>query len=430
MTANEPVKQTNPFEQLPDAGGAALQTIGTGGTMLNFADLAQSWRFCEILSKSALVPKAYQGQPASILVAFEWGANLGIYGLQALQCIAIINGKPGIYGDLGRAIVLRQDDLAEFAMWHEGTFAGGDLCGRCKIVRRRPGLFGNVPAVSFVADESYTAAMSKQAGTWGKNTHSSYPEPMAEWRAFWRAARKVYADALLGFHGAEELDAERIKPAVVVEVEAPGPRQSRSEQLKSELAGAPAVGDTYVAGDAENPGGEIDPTPSSKRRAPLNIKPEPAPEAQPDAEAGSDERAAIDLAMSNVLEGLVGQRPPGSSATQLEDSRDVRSWLAREIVWGFGKQWGDLNDAEARIVYDLVSKGKRLANHKLPNKKDFAREVRRFITQTEIGGSGAAELAAEADIAYDGGDPDALSKGDLEKLLDALRMHADLQGGD
>ena len=48
----------------------------------------------ETLSKSTLVPKGMIGKPADILIAMEYGVQLGIPYMQALQDIAVINGRP------------------------------------------------------------------------------------------------------------------------------------------------------------------------------------------------------------------------------------------------------------------------------------------------------------------------------------------------
>jgi hypothetical protein len=67
--------------------------------------LDEAMRFSEMLSKSQMVPKAYQGKPEDVLVAVQWGKELGLAPLQALQNIACINGKPSVYGDAAMALV-------------------------------------------------------------------------------------------------------------------------------------------------------------------------------------------------------------------------------------------------------------------------------------------------------------------------------------
>ena len=73
-------------------------------------NMEQAMRIAEMLAKSTLVPKAYQGQPANVLVAMAYGDSFGMQPLQAMQSVAVVNGMPGLYGDgllaeIGRAHV-------------------------------------------------------------------------------------------------------------------------------------------------------------------------------------------------------------------------------------------------------------------------------------------------------------------------------------
>ena len=67
--------------------------------------LNEAMEFSKILSQSAMIPRDYQGKPANVLVAVQWGMELGLAPMQALQNIAVINGKPSVYGDALLAMV-------------------------------------------------------------------------------------------------------------------------------------------------------------------------------------------------------------------------------------------------------------------------------------------------------------------------------------
>ena len=66
------------------------------------ATLTEAIQFSEMLANSSMVPKAYQGKPQDILVCVHWGYEMGLAPMQALQNIAVINGKPSVYGDAAR----------------------------------------------------------------------------------------------------------------------------------------------------------------------------------------------------------------------------------------------------------------------------------------------------------------------------------------
>lgn len=75
--------------------------IQTNFTPSNFQELM---RFAEIAAKTSFVPKIYQNSPHNILIAVQMGAELGLAPMQSLQNIAVINGKPSIYGDAMLAV--------------------------------------------------------------------------------------------------------------------------------------------------------------------------------------------------------------------------------------------------------------------------------------------------------------------------------------
>jgi hypothetical protein len=71
------------------------------------ATITEAMEFSKMLSESAMVPRAYQGKPQDIMVCVQWGYEIGLAPMQALQNIAVINGKPSVYGDAAMALVRR-----------------------------------------------------------------------------------------------------------------------------------------------------------------------------------------------------------------------------------------------------------------------------------------------------------------------------------
>jgi len=47
----------------------------------------------KMIATTQLIPKAYHNKPADVLVAFEFGRTLGLGYLQAVQNIAVVNGR-------------------------------------------------------------------------------------------------------------------------------------------------------------------------------------------------------------------------------------------------------------------------------------------------------------------------------------------------
>ncbi len=156
--------------------------------------LDEAMRFSEMLAKSSMVPKQYQNKPEDVLVAVQWGKELGLAPLQALQNIACINGKPSVYGDAALALV-QASQLCEGIDEHiegEGTTNPVAIC----IAKRR----GRNPVVSRFSVED-----AKRAGLWGKQgPWQSYPKRMLAMRARGFALRDAFPDALKGLITVEE----------------------------------------------------------------------------------------------------------------------------------------------------------------------------------------------------------------------------------
>lgn len=167
------------------------------------ATIDEAMRLSEMLSKSSMVPRAYQGKPEDILVATIWGREMGLATLQALQNIAVINGKPSVYGDAMMALV-QASPVCEGIDEHiegEGTANPVAVC----IAKRK----GRNPVIARFSVED-----AKRAGLWGKQgPWQAYPKRMLAMRARGFALRDAFPDVLKGLITAEEAqDYEEAKP--------------------------------------------------------------------------------------------------------------------------------------------------------------------------------------------------------------------------
>jgi len=152
----------------------------------------QALTFSQYLADSEMVPKNFRGKAGDCLIAMQWGYEVGLKPLQALQNISVINGKPGLYGDAGKAILLAAGCIIEE---DDIRIVENNQFGRCKITR--PGR----PPV----ERTFSLENAKTAGLWGKEgPWRTHPWRQMAWRAFWFAARDAAADLLKGLIGAEE----------------------------------------------------------------------------------------------------------------------------------------------------------------------------------------------------------------------------------
>ena len=150
----------------------------------------QALTFSKYLADSDLVPKDFKGRPGNCLVAIQWGAELGLKPLQAMQNLAVINGRPALWGDAVIALV-RSSPLCEYVV---ETDDGGTAT--CKVKRR------NEPEQvrTFSMDDAKAAGLAGKQGPWAQ-----YPKRMRQMRARAFALRDVFPDVLRGLPVAEEV---------------------------------------------------------------------------------------------------------------------------------------------------------------------------------------------------------------------------------
>ena len=158
------------------------------------ANLTEAVTFSDMLAKSSMVPKQYQGKPEDILVAVQWGYEIGLAPMQALQNISVINGRPSVFGDAALALVQasRHCEDIEETMEGEGTENPVAQCVAKRVNRK--------PVVS-----RFSVADAKRAGLWGKQgPWTQYPKRMLQMRARGFALRDAFPDVLKGLITAEE----------------------------------------------------------------------------------------------------------------------------------------------------------------------------------------------------------------------------------
>ncbi len=176
------VRQQSTEVAKPDFSDPATKLLLQQTQQLDLAyGLAQ--KFCQ----TELVPKAYRNKPADGAVAIQWGAEIGLQPLQAMQNIAVINGNPSLWGDSLIALV-KGSGLCEY-LQTEYIEENGNLICRC-ITKR-------VNEPEEYREFSWNDAIV--AGLANRDTYKNYPKRMLQNRARTHLLRDVYADVLKGF---------------------------------------------------------------------------------------------------------------------------------------------------------------------------------------------------------------------------------------
>jgi hypothetical protein len=150
----------------------------------------QALTFSKYLSDSDMVPKDFKGKPGNCLIAIQWGAEIGLKPLQALQNLAIINGRPALWGDAVIALV-RSSSACEYVIETQTATEA-----TCKVKRR------GEPEQSrtFSMADAQAAGLKGKQGPW-----TQYPKRMMQMRARAFALRDVFPDVLRGLPVAEEI---------------------------------------------------------------------------------------------------------------------------------------------------------------------------------------------------------------------------------
>ena len=161
---------------------------------LALTTMADAMKFGEMIANSDFAPKDFRGKPASCVLAIQAGAEIGLSPMQAMQSIAVVNGRPSIFGDAALAVVKASPVCEYVTEAIEGD--GEQMVATCTAKRRGY----PAPTVS-----RFTVADAKKAGLWGKTgPWSQYPRRMLQMRARGFALRDCFPDVLRGLVTAEE----------------------------------------------------------------------------------------------------------------------------------------------------------------------------------------------------------------------------------
>jgi hypothetical protein len=230
--------------------------------------MAEATEFAKLIAQSNMVPAAYKGKPADVLVAVQWGAELGLAPLQALQNIACINGKPSVYGDAALALVRGSSVCEDVEEVIEGD--GEQMVATC-IAKRK----GCKPVIArFSVFDAKAAGLWKKQGPW-----TQYPRRMLQMRARGFALRDAFPDVLKGLITAEEAadyprqerditpsnPLDKFAAQVVQQIEPPRVDETPSA-IEGEVVTAASVDASDVAADVVP---DDVPPPTIGRRLPL-----------------------------------------------------------------------------------------------------------------------------------------------------------------
>jgi len=161
--------------------------------VLQLRSIDDAMKFADLLAKSTIIPESYRNRAADIVVAIMHGAEVGLAPVQALQSIAVINGRPVVWGDALLGLVMASGLLESIEEADDGKTA------TCTVVRK--GDLAMKVTRSFSMEQAQRAGLAERSGPW-----KQYPGRMRQMRARTFCLRDAFADVLKGLTSREEAE--------------------------------------------------------------------------------------------------------------------------------------------------------------------------------------------------------------------------------
>ena len=207
-------------ENLPAIKGQAPKPGNPVQAMVPTTQAEMAWTI-GVIVRGGLAPDSYKknGLPDenAMAIGIMKGLELGVPPLTALANIAIINGRPTMWGDLMVAMVQKTGLLVGIKETEIGALpdAGADLNKfpddyGIEVALSRKGVDG-----AFVG--RFTVGDAARAHLWmsAKKPWTQYPKRMLRQRALGFALRNGFADCLAGMYSREEADDMPRGPKIV-----------------------------------------------------------------------------------------------------------------------------------------------------------------------------------------------------------------------
>lgn len=156
-------------------------------------------RYAKVIAASGLLPKSFYaagGDPTAMaFAAIQLGAEVGLSPMASVQNIAVINGKPALYGPGQLAVCEASGLMEEFEEGLRGDGAAREAWCTVKRAGRK------AKTVIFSMADAGRANLTGKRGPW-----TEYPDRMLLARARTFALRDTFPDVLLGLaYSVEEL---------------------------------------------------------------------------------------------------------------------------------------------------------------------------------------------------------------------------------
>lgn len=148
------------------------------------ATLGEQMAYAKAVASAGILPQAYRGRPADVLVAIGLGRSMGLSPMESLYRINVIQGKPTASAELIAAQVRRAGHRLRISKDAE------HMSVTATIIR------ADDPDAPFVVTRDQQWA--QQMGLTGKDNYKKQPLTMLTWRAITACAREACPESLYG----------------------------------------------------------------------------------------------------------------------------------------------------------------------------------------------------------------------------------------
>lgn len=156
--------------------------------------LSEAMNLAKMIAESDLAPKDFRGKAGNCLIAMQMGMEVGLAPMQAIQNIAVINGRPTLWGDAAMGLVLASP-VCDYI--HESF----DEKAQAATIRGKRKGDKEETVYTFSLADAEKAGLTKKEGPW-----QNYRKRMIQMRARGFFLRDKFADVLKGLAIREEVE--------------------------------------------------------------------------------------------------------------------------------------------------------------------------------------------------------------------------------
>lgn len=167
--------------------------VAFGPRGVQITSLDDLFRWGQAVVQSSIAPPSFK-TPQQVIVAVQWGAELGFGPMQSLAALPVINGRPTLMVEPANALVMASGLLTE----RHDRFEGEGASRVCIVALVRKG--------KLAIERRFSVEDAKRAGLERKDVWRGYPDRMLYARALGYALKDLFPDVLRGMPIAETLD--------------------------------------------------------------------------------------------------------------------------------------------------------------------------------------------------------------------------------